>query len=162
MVVKLGHVVIEVKSEEEMKKAKDFFINVIGLHVREGMPADGVEPGTDIWSEISLSYPDRVLHLLDDFGSFVDLVYAKRKPICFARGVGSGKGVAIAFEVPDLKKTWAKLKDYPVQPILYPKPYHDPEHKLKKNPLWCFIALDMGRVSEDGEQQIIQLGESRE
>jgi catechol 2,3-dioxygenase-like lactoylglutathione lyase family enzyme len=106
MPVKISHIVIPVKSVEEMKKAGEFFVNVIGLHIRDGLPPDGLVTGTDIWTEQGIRKPDRILHLLDDYDTFVDVVLYETQPVCFAKGVGSGKGVALAFRVPDIKEAW--------------------------------------------------------
>jgi len=174
MAVKISHIIIPVKSVEEAKKAKDFFVNVIGLHTREwpdspGEPVhSGHPPGVSIWNERGMRFPDHILHLLDDYGMFVDIVVYNNRPTCFAKGVGSGKGCAIAFQVPDIKKTWGKLKDYPVQPVYDPKTYTDetvPSMRGGKEPwmgeYFAFCALNMGRVSEDGEEQIIELCEMK-
>ncbi|MFC1862586.1 VOC family protein [Thermodesulfobacteriota bacterium] len=168
MSVKISHIIIPVKSVEEMRKAGEFFINVIGLHIRDGLPADGFATGTDIWTEQGFRKPDRILHLLDDFDTFVDIVYYENRPTSFTKGVGSGKGFGLAFRVPDIKKAWDKCKDYPVKPVCDPITYSDePEAVIMegKEPwlgeYFAFCALDMGRVSEDGEQQIIELCEMK-
>jgi len=168
MAVKISHIIIPVKSVEEMKKAGEFFVNVIGLHIRDGVPADGLATEPDIWTERGVRLPDRILHLLDDYDTFVDIVLYNDRPACFAKGVGSGKGFALAFQVPDIKKTWGKLKNYPVQPVYDPMTYsEDPEPiPLGSKEPWmgeyfAFCALNMGRVSEDGEEQIIELCEMK-
>lgn len=171
MAVKISHIVIPVKNAEEMKKAGDFFVNVIGLHVRDVgglMGIGGVATGVDTWAESGLRKPDRILHLLDDFGTFVDIVLYEGRPVSFAKGVGSGKGFALAFQVPDIKKTWDKMKKYPVKPTNDPMPYSDkpePFVSAGKEPwmgeLFAFCALNMGRVSEDGEEQVIELCEMK-
>jgi len=165
MAVKISHIIIPVKSVEEMKKAGEFFVNVIGLHIRDGMPADGFTTEPDIWIERDIRFPNRILHLLDDYGTFVDVVLYENRPISYAKGIGSGKGFALAFQVPDIKKTWGKLKDYPAQPTYAPGSYPSDNGPLTdgKEP-WLgvshsFFALNMGRVSEDGEEQIIELCE---
>ena len=171
MSVKISHIIIPVKSAEEMKKAGEFFVNVIGLHVRDAgglMGIGGVATGVNIWTESGARKPDRILHLLDDFGTFVDIVFYEDRPVSFAKGIGSGKGFALAFQVPDIKKTWDKLKDYPVKPINDPIHYRD-----KSEPLFlagaepwmgeylAFCAVNIGRVSEDGEEQVIELCEMK-
>jgi len=50
MAVKISHIIIPVKSAEEMKKTGDFFVNVIGLHIRDGLDPGGLVTGTDIWT----------------------------------------------------------------------------------------------------------------
>jgi len=171
MAVKISHIIIPVKSVAEMKKAGEFFVNVIGLHVRDGMPADGLVTGDSVWTDRGMRGADRILHLMDDYDTFVDVVYYVNRPTCFAKGIGSGKGFALAFQVPDIKKTWGKLKDYPVQPVFDPMPYFaGPEPKKSKSAWgkepWLgeyfgFCALNMGRVSEDGDEQIIELCEMK-
>jgi len=168
MGVKISHIIVPVKSAEEMKKAGEFFINVIGLHLRDGMDIGSPPLGLDIWTDRGMRMPDRALHLLDDHDTFVDIVAYDDRPVSFGKGIGSGKGVAIAFRVDDVKKTWAKLKDYPVQPIYTPAGYSDdperpgdPVMKETKEPwlgkYFAFCAVNIGRVSEDGEEQIIEL-----
>jgi hypothetical protein len=168
MAVKISHIIIPVKSVEEMRKAGEFFVNVIGLHIRDGLPADGFPTDADIWTEQGIRKPDRILHLLDDYDTFVDIVYYKNRPTSFTKGIGSGKGFALAFRVPDIKKAWGKLKDYPVQPVCDPITYSDePEPVIMegKEPwlgeYFAFCALNMGRVSEDGEEQVIELCEMK-
>ena len=168
MSVKISHIIIPVKSEEAMKKAGEFFVNVVGLHIRDGFPTDGVVTGTDIWTENGFRKPDRILHLLDDHDTFVDVVYYKNRATSFAKGIGNGKGIALAVRVPDIKEAWGKLKDYPVQPVFDPQTYSDkPEPIIMegKEPwlgeYFAFCAVDMGRVSEDGEEQIIELCEMK-
>lgn len=164
MAVKISHVIIPVQSFEAMKKARDFFVDVIGLHVREGMPVDGVVTGADIWKEQETRFPDRILHLMDDFGTFVDVVLYEGRPISYAKGVGSGKGFALAFQVPDEQRVWEKAKEYPAQPAFAPGGYPTLLQAMKEP--WMgvshsFFAVDIGRVSEDGEQQFIELCEMK-
>jgi catechol 2,3-dioxygenase-like lactoylglutathione lyase family enzyme len=172
MAVKISHIIIPVKNAEEMKKAGEFFINVIGLHLRDGMDIEGPSLGVDNWTDRGMRLPDRAIHLLDDFGTFVDIVSYNR-PISYAKGIGSGKGFALAFQMPDIKKTWASLKNYPTQPIYTIGPYGDDPDKPgdpimphSKEPwlgkYFAFFTVDIGRVSEDGEEQIIEICEMKE
>jgi catechol 2,3-dioxygenase-like lactoylglutathione lyase family enzyme len=167
MAVKLSHIIIPVKSAEEMKKAAAFFVDVIGLHLRDGMPDEGLATGTDVWTKYGQRFPDRILHLMDDYDTFVDIVFYDNKPVCFARGIGSGKGPALAFRVPDIRQAWDKLKDYPVQPVYDPCRYPEEGGLLSgHSEPWlgeylAFCAVNIGRVSEDGEEQVIELCEMK-
>jgi catechol 2,3-dioxygenase-like lactoylglutathione lyase family enzyme len=166
MAVKISHIIIPVKSVEEMKKARKFFVDVIGLHVRDGMDDSGWVTEADIWNGEDQRFPTRILHLLDDYGTFVDLVLYENRPVSWAKGVGSGKGFALAFQVPDEQKTWSKLKDYPAQPVYAPGPYPDAGPVLSSKEPWLgvshsFFAINIGRVSEDGEEQVIELCEMK-
>ena len=139
MSVKISHIIIPVKSVEEMRKAGEFFVNVIGLHIRDGLPADGFATETDIWTEQGIRKPDRILHLLDDHDTFVDIVYYENRNTSFTKGIGSVKGFGLAIRVPDIKKAWGKLKDYPVQPVCDPITYsdeHEPVIMEGKEPWW--------------------------
>ena len=167
MAVKISHIIIPVKSPEAMKTAGEFFVNVIGLHVRDVaglMDTGGVATGADIWTESGVRKPDRILHLLDDFGTFVDIVFYKDRPVSFAKGIGSGKGFALAFQVPDIKKTWDKLRKYPAKPstdpMLYaekPEPFVTAGTEPWLGDTFAFFAVNIGRVSEDGEEQVIEI-----
>lgn len=167
MAVKISHIIIPVKNAEEMKKAGKFFVNVIGLHIRDGMSDEGLVTGTDVWTKYGQRFPDRILHLMDDYDTFVDIVHYDNKPICFAKGVGSGKGFALAFRVPDIREAWGKLKEYPVQPVYDPCSYPEAEGLLSEGTEpWlgqylAFCAVDIGRVSEDGPEQVIELCEMK-
>jgi hypothetical protein len=171
MAVKISHIIIPVKSEEAMKRAGDFFVNCIGLHVRDVaglMDMTGVATDVDIWTESGFRKPDRILHLLDDYGTFVDVVLYVDRPVSFAKGIGSGKGFALAFQVPDLNKTWAQLKEYDVKPCTDPIKYaEEPEPFVTAGTepwmgdTFAFCAFNMGRVSEDGEQQVIEICEMK-
>ncbi len=164
MAVKISHIIIPVKSPEEMRKAGEFFVNVIGLHRRDGFDEGGVPTQADIWKEQDLRKPDRVLHLLDDYDTFIDIVYYKDRVVSYAKGVGRNKGVCVAIRVPDLKQAWSKLKDYPVTPVFDPGKYSEKTEPIimeGKEPWlgdsFAFCALNMGRVSEHGEEQPIEI-----
>jgi hypothetical protein len=164
MAVKISHVIVPVNSFESMLRARDFFVNVIGLHVRYGMPPDGVATNADIWKEEETRFPDRILHLMDDYGTFVDIVFYDKRPVSYAKGIGSGKGLALAFQVPDEKQVWDKIKEYPAQVAFAPGDYPTLMQELEEPWLGVshsFFAIDIGRVSEDGEEQMIELCEMK-
>lgn len=164
MSVKISHIIIPVKNVEAMMQARDFFVDVVGLHVRHGMPTEGVITGADIWKEEEIRFPDRIMHLMDDHGTFVDVVLYDNRPVSYTKGLGSGKGFALAFQVENEKQVWDKLRDYPTQVAFAPGSY--PELLEEMEEPWLgvshsFFGIDIGRVSEDGEMQMIELCEMK-
>ena len=160
MATKISHVVIPVKNREEINKARDFFVNVIGLHVvRDTIDFPGGEGKVAIRNESDLVFPDHACHLGDDYGTFVDVVAYDDRPVSYAQGIGSGKGVAFGFQVDDIEKTWVSLKDYPVRPISEPMAYPNPEFMDKETAFFAFFALNMARTSDDGEEQVLEINQ---
>ena len=159
MPTKISHIVIPVKNKEEIYKARDFFVNVIGLHaIRDTATFPGGK--VPIVTELDLRLPDHAVHLADDYGTFIDIVAYDDRPVSYAQDIGSGKGIAFGFQVEDIKKTWASLKDYPVRPIYEPMGYPDDGSFMdKEEGSYAFFALDMNRVSDDGKEQILEINQ---
>ena len=168
MAVKITHIIIPLKNDEEIDKARDFFVKVLGFHMRNDSGHMDKGGAKDVLTEDGIRRPDRACHLVDDHDTFIDLVGYNNRPVCYTRGLGSGKGIAVAIGVDNVEETWAKMKelkdDYPVRPIFEPRPYAKEalDRMHKKEGHYSFISLDMGRVSDDGEEQILEIVDWKE
>jgi len=162
MSTKICHIIIPLKDDKEIDKAKDFFINVLGLSLR-GDTGPMTESPNDVWTDEGQRLPDRAVHLMDNSDTFIDLVGYNNRPVSYAKGIGSGKGIAIALRVDSVEETWGKIKDYTkdytVQPVYEPLPYPEWGLKFMKKTEghYSFCSLNMGKVSDDGEEQILEI-----
>jgi catechol 2,3-dioxygenase-like lactoylglutathione lyase family enzyme len=154
----LRHIVIPVKDLEELHKARDFFVNVIGLRLQKEGEAKTPKPKMNE-VEADRRLPSHYCHIVDENGLKIDLV-------AYDDGIVSyGKGVVIGFNVDDINATWdTALKGGSVRPIFDPISY--PEWLTPtlghKEAYFAFMGLQMGRISNDGEEQIIELVEHRQ
>jgi catechol 2,3-dioxygenase-like lactoylglutathione lyase family enzyme len=153
---KINFITIPV-NPEELDKVRDFFVNVMGLH-----EAGREVPRSDPKTEAERRLPDHCRHLFDDNNIMLDLVAFDNRPVVYAEGIGSGKGISIGIEVDDIKKTWkSALRNSRVKPILDPVSY--PKNVLESIGLsegyFAFFAVDAARISDDGPEQIIGISE---
>ena len=154
----LRHIIIPTKSMEELSKAKNFFINVLGLKLqKEGKGRVANPKMTEV--EANKRLPDYYCHIIDEAGLKIDLVAYDNENVSY------GKGVVIGFNVDNIRATWnAALKGYPVRPIFEPLSY--PESILPilgfKEGYTAFFGLKMARISNDGEEQILMMIEHRD
>ncbi len=157
MSTSIRHIIIPVKNMDEMRKGRDFFVNVLGLKLqKEGKgrtpnPKKGEE-------EANKRLPPYYCHIVDEAGLKIDLVvYEDGK-------ANYGQGVVLGFNVENIHGIWdTAVKNYPVRPIFDPISY--PEWLVgtlgHKEAYFAFFGLKMGRISNDGEDQIIELVEHK-
>jgi catechol 2,3-dioxygenase-like lactoylglutathione lyase family enzyme len=154
---RLHQIIIPVKNIEEMNRARDFFVNVLGLEVQRETATLGKIPKPKM-TEADRRFPDHFCHMVDKAGLIIDLVVYDDGDVSY------GKGVAIGFEVDDIQATWdAAPKGYPVRPIFDPISYGESILPIvgHKEAYFAFLGLKMGRISNDGEEQILQIMERR-
>ena len=146
----LHHILIPVKNQEQINKARDFFVNILGFKVIRESATLGKFPKIEM-TEAEKRLPDYYCHLMDENNSCIDLVaFDEESPI---------KGIALGFQVDKIHETWDHLKDYPVKYIYDPISYG--EWALKslglKSGYFAFFGLKMGGIPHDGEEQLIEL-----
>jgi hypothetical protein len=109
-------------------------------------------------TEADRRLPDHFCHIVDEAGLIIDLV-------AYDDGIVSyGKGVVIGFNVDDINATWdTALKGGSVRPIFDPISYGELVLPVvgHKEAYFAFFGLTMARISNDGEEQILQIMESR-
>ena len=143
--LKLHHVVIPVK---DVGKAKKFFLDLGLKVVVEGRTPPEVKAASE-------DLPDEICFLVDDNGVGIDLVsYDKECPY--------GGGLAIAYEVDNLRQRWDSFKDKPeIRYVCSPAAYNEEACKVMniKGGAFAFISAMLGRISNDGEEQPVELNE---
>ena len=157
MATRLHHIIIPLRDPKEIDKAKTFFVNVLGLKVQRESAALG-KLSKPRMTKADRRLPDHFCHIVDKAGLIIDLVAYDDGNVSY------GKGVAIGFEVDDIKATWgAALNSSAVKPISDPISYGElilPMFGLREA-YFAFFALKMARISADGEEQILQIMERR-
>lgn len=142
------HNLTAVKEPEHMNKARDFFINVLGFKLYRETKVPRVKGAKE-----SKFLPDRVCQLVSENGRTMKLCY-------FDQGCPWGGGPTLSFRVENLQATWNSLKGCPVKCIVEPTTFGEVSKLLgAEHGYFSFFSIDMGRISKDGEGQVIEMVE---